>query len=110
VQRPKVSQMVIDEFARIIDSQDIKGFEKYGRSIDDADDNQYNWEIMALEETADLQKYLVRMIIQLKNQMIKAYEREVSYINDIEELEGMVLQANIRIKELEKIQLGLEES
>jgi hypothetical protein len=108
MQRPLTSQIVIDEFAKIVDSQDRKGFKKYGTTIDNADDEKYNWELMALEETADLQKYLVRQITQLKTQMIKAYEREVSYLNDIEELEGMILQANERIKDLETIQPAIK--
>jgi hypothetical protein len=70
VNRPKTSQMVIDEFARIIDSQDAKGIEKYGVTIDDA--TGYNWSLMALEEAADLQKYLIKRIaelVQLKEQL-----------------------------------------
>lgn len=100
MQRPMTSQIVIDEFTRIIDSQDIKGFKKYGKSIDEAADENYNWELMALEETADLQKYLVRQIVYLKKQIFKANEREVAYLNDIEELEGMIRQANERINNL----------
>jgi hypothetical protein len=94
MQRPKTSQMVIDEFTNIIDSQDNKGFAKYGKSIDEADDTKYNWELMALEETADLQKYLVRRIKQLEKQLN-------DYIDDCEQLEGMLRQANERIKQLE---------
>ncbi|WHY76249.1 hypothetical protein QNH20_19280 [Neobacillus sp. WH10] len=64
MQRPKTSQKVIDEFTKIIDSQDAKGLEKYGVTIDEA--NGYNWSLMALEETADLQKYLVKRIEELE--------------------------------------------
>jgi hypothetical protein len=70
--RPTTSQMVINEFARIIDSQDEKGILKYGETIDDAADQDYNWELMALEETADLQKYLVKRIKQLNKQLLVA--------------------------------------
>jgi hypothetical protein len=65
-ERPKVSQIVINEFSKIIDSQDVKGISKYHKSIDNASDADYNWELMALEEAADLQKYLVKQIIKLK--------------------------------------------
>jgi hypothetical protein len=115
MERPKTSQFVIDEFAKIIDSQDDKGFEKYGKSIDDANDSDYNWELMALEETADLQKYLVRRIVELNKQnhlltlnnqylaerLKKAGQEIESYIDDLEQMEGMLQQANERIKELE---------
>jgi hypothetical protein len=70
--RPKTSQMVIDEFTKIVDYQDVKGFEKYGKSIDEANDDDYSWPIMALEEAADLQKYLVKEIqkLQINNEFL----------------------------------------
>lgn len=64
--RPKTSQIVIDEFSKIIDQQDLKGLEKYNKTIDEAVDEDYDWKTMALEEAADLQKYLVREIKVLK--------------------------------------------
>jgi hypothetical protein len=69
--RPVVSQIVIDEYSKVVDSQDDKGIEKYNRTIDDAPDKDYNWELMAIEESVDLNKYLVRRIIQLKKELIK---------------------------------------
>ncbi|MCM3763468.1 hypothetical protein [Neobacillus niacini] len=70
--RPLTSQIVIDEFTKIIDSQDEKGFKKYGTTIDQANNKDYNWELMALEETADLQKYLVRRIAELTGELMRA--------------------------------------
>ncbi|MEH7249212.1 hypothetical protein V7114_20845 [Neobacillus niacini] len=72
MQRPKISQTVIDLFTNIIDSQDGKGFEKYEVSIDDAKDESYNWLLMALEEAADLPKYLVKEIrkLEINNQFL----------------------------------------
>lgn len=103
MKRPLTSQTVIDEFAKIVDAQDIKGFKKYGTTIDEASDTNYNWELMALEETADLQKYLVRRIMQQEEEIQKAKERELVCMDDIEQLEGMLRQANQRINELESI-------
>jgi NTP pyrophosphatase (non-canonical NTP hydrolase) len=60
--RPRVSQKVIDAFAAIVDQQDEKGLRKYGVSIDEASDSEYDWNSMALEECADLFKYMVREI------------------------------------------------
>lgn len=95
-QRPKTSQMVIDEFARIIDSQDHKGLEKYGKSIDDANNQDYNWELMVLEETADLQKYLVRRILELKKELrlikskpwFKVYQENLDLVHEINRLKS----------------------
>lgn len=66
--RPEVSQIVIDEFTKIIDSQDDKGIQKYGRTIDDAKDGDYSWMEMASEEIADMFKYLVKEIIRLRKE------------------------------------------
>lgn len=63
--RPEVSQIVIDHFANIVDSQDKKGIEKYGTTIDDAKNEDYDWNLMALEESIDLNKYLVKKIQEL---------------------------------------------
>jgi hypothetical protein len=108
MQRPLTSQIVIDEFSKIIDSQDKKGFDKYGVTIDHAENKNYNWELMALEETADLQKYLVRRILEVTGELVKAkaeirkLETEIQgHIVNADEMEGMLKQANERIQELE---------
>ena len=95
MKRPLVSQTVIDEFSKIIDAQDKKGFEKYGRTIDDAIDEEYNWELMALEETADLQEYLVRRIAELQsdNKLLKL---------ETQLLTARLKKATERIEEVEK--------
>lgn len=56
--RPYTTQKVIDTFTEILDKQDDKGISKYNMTIDDA--SGYDWNIMALEEAADLMKYLVK--------------------------------------------------
>jgi len=77
--RPKTSQIVIDEFSKIIDSQDHKGFNKYHRTIDEAKDKDYDWKLMALEETADLQKYLVKRIQELEKEVERLRHIEQAY-------------------------------
>ncbi|WP_409297720.1 hypothetical protein V1498_06725 [Peribacillus sp. SCS-26] len=81
--RPFVSQMVIDEFAKVIDLQDSKGYLKYGKTIDDALHTDWNWPLMALEEAADLQKYLVKEIVRLKqeNQQLVQENEQIIRIN-----------------------------
>lgn len=67
--RPQISEIVISEFTKIIDSQDSKRIEKYGKSIDEASNKDYDWKLMALEEAADLQKYLVKEIVKLRSEL-----------------------------------------
>lgn len=78
VNRPKISQMVIDKFSDIVDQQDNKGWKKYGTTIDDADDVNYDWKLMALEESADLVKYLIKENNRLqKNLNVCANDKQV---------------------------------
>jgi len=56
--RPDVSREVIMRFVSIVDEQDRKGMNKYGETIDTAEG--YDWNVMALEESVDLNKYLVK--------------------------------------------------
>jgi hypothetical protein len=79
MQRPKVSQIVIDEFTKLIDSQDAKGLQKYGESIDEASDKEYDWKLMALEEGADLQKYLIKRILELEKVIAYAARKSTRF-------------------------------
>jgi hypothetical protein len=79
MQRPKVSQIVIDEFTKLIDSQDVKGLAKYNQSIDEAPDEKYDWKLMALEEGADLQKYLIKRILELEKVIAAAARKSTRF-------------------------------
>lgn len=54
--RPKTTQIIID----ILDKQNEKGIKKYGTTIDEASNENYDWNRMALEEAVDLIQYLVK--------------------------------------------------
>jgi hypothetical protein len=68
--RPKVTQMVIDEFTKVLDAQNKKGMAKYKVSIDDVEVDEngepYNWPLMAMEELADFSQYQVKEILRLR--------------------------------------------
>ena len=57
---PKTYQKVLIRLAKTMTKQYHKGIIKYGVSIDDAKDEDYNWHEMALEEIADMFVYLER--------------------------------------------------
>ncbi|EJL40774.1 hypothetical protein PMI08_04241 [Brevibacillus sp. CF112] len=67
-ERPKVSQQVIDLFTRVVDAQDDKGYDKYGKTIDAADG--YDWNAMALEEAVDGLKYLTKENNRLRDTVL----------------------------------------
>jgi chromosome segregation ATPase len=93
VERPKITQMVIDTFTKILDDQDLKGIKKYGRTIDDADDSQYNWLLMSLEELADFTKYQVKEIKRLENSVKTHEEVGQGYHQEIVELKRELTRA-----------------
>jgi hypothetical protein len=66
VKRPKISEMVIGVISTLVDSQDVKGYEKYAKTIDEAKDNMWDWNQMALEETVDGMKYLMKENVRLR--------------------------------------------
>lgn len=65
--RPDISREVIMRFVSIVDEQDRKGMNKYGESIDSA--TGYDWNLMALEESVDLNKYLIKENRRLRDEV-----------------------------------------
>jgi hypothetical protein len=86
VDRPEVTQRVIDGFAAILDSQDQKGIEKYNRTIDEAEDKDYDWKLMAMEELADYSKYQVKEIQRLEKLVATHWEVAAGYHQEIVQL------------------------
>jgi hypothetical protein len=99
MERPKISQIVIDEFSKVIDSQDNKGMEKYGVSIDDAEDASYNWPMMAMEELADFSKYQVKEILKLQKNNAVLIEENMNLRIEAEEISN---ESAVMIEQLQK--------
>jgi hypothetical protein len=85
VKRPKISEMVLGVISTLIDSQDWKGISKYGKTIDDAQvdeyGNPYDWNVMALEEMVDGMKYMMKENEKLRknNQWLEKKLRDERY-------------------------------
>lgn len=79
-EKSHITNQVIKEFAKICIAQDEKGHKRYGKLLDDTNDDDYNWQLMALEESADLIKYMVRENMKLK----KENERLKKIISEME--------------------------
>lgn len=56
------------------DSQQAFGLEKYGITLDQVPDDKYNWQLMALEESVDMNQYLTREIRRLKEMYTKTHK------------------------------------
>jgi hypothetical protein len=66
MQRTYITQMVLETIAEQLDKQDIKGFKKYGKTLDKVHFDTYDWNEMAMEELADCVKYLMMENFKLK--------------------------------------------
>jgi chromosome segregation ATPase len=85
INRPKTTQTVIDGFAKLLDAQDDKGIKKYGTTIDEAEDKNYDWRLMAMEELADFSKYQVKEIMKLEkiiNELTEELEKRGHAISE----------------------------
>lgn len=57
---PKTSIKVLARIERQLHLQNEKGLEKYGKNIDGANDEDYDWNVMVIEELIDGMQYLVK--------------------------------------------------
>lgn len=62
MERPLVTRKIIE----MLDSQNAKGYAKYGKTIDDAPYGDYDWKLMAMEELIDLVQYQQKEIQRLE--------------------------------------------
>lgn len=69
MKRTEISEMVLGVIATVLDSQDEKGIEKYGKSLDAVSLDSYDWREMALEELADCIKYLLMENMRLRREL-----------------------------------------
>ncbi|HLG26749.1 MAG TPA: hypothetical protein VI423_03095 [Paenisporosarcina sp.] len=61
-----IKQQLLAIIEEKLDDQNAKGLKNYGQTIDDVDQNLYDWSIMALEESLDANQYLLKEIIRLR--------------------------------------------
>jgi 3-dehydroquinate synthase class II len=62
MKRPLVTQKIIE----IMDKQNEKGLRKYGTTIDEVKDEEFDWRLMAMEELIDLAQYQQKEIVRLE--------------------------------------------
>jgi hypothetical protein len=68
MKRTKITDIVLHVIANIMDSQDVKGFKKYNKTLDVVPLDAYDWDLMAMEEMADCIKYLLMENVRLKEE------------------------------------------
>lgn len=110
-ERPKTSQYVINEFAKVVDSQDTKGINKYDMTIDEASDENYHWLEMAGEEVADLMKYLVKEIIRLRKAVsLLKFSQRKSLMDKLMRENLELAEENERLKVVEQAYEALKKA
>lgn len=65
---PKTTQIVMDIIAKHLWEQNRKGIQKYGTTIDEASNSEYNWNVMALQEVIDCIQYVVKENMKIKEE------------------------------------------
>lgn len=61
-----IKQKVLNTVSKIIDSQNEKGLQKYGESLDECDLNKHDWNLMIIEELIDALQYQQKEINRIK--------------------------------------------
>ena len=67
---PETAKVILKTIENQLVAQNKKGLKEYGKTIDDADDNEYDWNFEALAECVDALQYAIKENAKLK----KAFE------------------------------------
>lgn len=59
-------RVIKKKIIEILDQQEQKGITTYGHTLEDCPDEDYDWDIMALEELIDALQYQIKENIRLK--------------------------------------------
>lgn len=70
-----IKDQILEIIEKKLDQQNAKGLINYGQTIDDCPENDYDWSVMALEESLDANQYLVKEIIRLEKIITKLIEK-----------------------------------
>ncbi len=73
--RTHISQIVLGVISSQLDKQNDKGFEKYKESLDDVEFEEYDWNVMVIEELIDGMQYMVKENLRLKTKL-EEYENQ----------------------------------
>lgn len=82
---------------KVHDSQQAFGLNKYGITLDQVPDDKYDWQLMALEESVDMNQYLTREMRKLKEQL----DHWRRYANA---QTGRITKLNSQVEGLEEVQ------
>jgi hypothetical protein len=63
-----IKEKVLATIEKVYDQQDEKGLEKYGLTLDQAVDDNYNWQAMINEELIDAIKYVIKENVRLNKE------------------------------------------
>lgn len=80
---PVTSQMVVEMIETHLQEQCDKGIHKYGQTIDQAKDQDYNWQGMAMEELIDGIQYLMKENKRLNDEITLSFFGTPNKIYDI---------------------------
>ena len=82
------------------DSQQAFGLNKYGITLDQVPDDKYDWQLMALEESVDMNQYLVREMRKLKELYSILFNTHEETFQELTQLQKENLHLNQRLEHL----------
>lgn len=82
------------------DSQQAFGLNKYGITLDQVPDDKYDWQLMALEESVDMNQYLVREMRILKELYSILFNTHEETFQELTQLQKENLHLNQRLEHL----------
>ena len=77
---------------RVLDKQNAKGMATYGQTLDDCPDDDYDWNVMAIEELADGMQYLAKENQRLAKENLKLKKQIEDYEQQIKAYEQLINQ------------------
>jgi len=67
--RTHIGQLLLGIVGTQLDKQNAKGFEKYKETLDDVEYEEYDWNVMVIEELIDGMQYMIKENLRLREKL-----------------------------------------
>lgn len=79
--RTHISQLILGVISTHLDERNAKGFDEYKETLDDVPFENYDWNLMALEEMTDCAQYLMKENLRLREEIRQLKLRPLGTLN-----------------------------
>ena len=89
--KTQIGQRTLRIIEAVLDMQNEKGFEKYKETLDDVEFDEYDWNVMVIEELIDAMQYMVKENERLKQRLKEVESPALEFnINSLYPLQSLV--------------------